>query len=234
MVALFEEVAVVLGRRAQVIAAIVGSLLCVYAIWRWSSAERASLPPAAEAPAPRPAHDPGAPVTPPPAAPELPEAPAAPAAPEAPAALAEAVGAPLTAAPGLDPDDDGMLAILSETSTMLVLELDGRGARLVEAVDKPLPYRQNNARVRSPYILMIQDAAGDTLFHAPFEVDPMCILEGEAHQDEHVLGHQVIGHEAVMLTRIPVLEGARSLRITRQLEGHDAEPVELARLELPR
>jgi hypothetical protein len=102
-----------------------------------------------------------------------------------------------------DLDDGGRLAIISPRSLMLVLSVTGRGAKLESLHLKPIPYRQNNAHVRSPYSIAILDASGKTLFRAPVEVDNLCIELGPDHFDDHCMGDIVYPHEAGAIFRIP-------------------------------
>lgn len=124
------------------------------------------------------------------------------------------------------------LAAVSPTSRLLVLELSGQSARLLEAVTKDVAYRKSQRAKAGAWQLVLLDDAGAELDAIPFEAAGLCPLAGEGHATDHVMGHVVLEHKTSIMVRIPDV-GARAAEVRRLLPDLDETPKTLGRFALP-
>ncbi|MEZ6189223.1 MAG: hypothetical protein R3F62_30005 [Planctomycetota bacterium] len=145
--------------------------------------------------------------------------------------LAPEAEAPSTA-PEAEPEllELGPLARVSDTSSVLVLELTPREVRLLERIEKPLPFRELNTG-RGAYAYRVLDAQDRVLFVGAFDAPELC-PDAEHREEPHLLGHVVLAHETSALLRIPTLPEAVSVEIARSIPGVDVTPRTLGRVAL--
>jgi hypothetical protein len=89
-------------------------------------------------------------------------------------------------------------------SLMLTLEIDQRGARVIQALRKPglrvrLPWDWRSTRYR----WRVRDAAGALLAEGGFDPGPLCEDPAHVGQPPHVFGDQVLPHVVHTNVKVP-------------------------------